>query len=152
VDRLAARVTKEEFDEMRGEPNIGATGKMPGLLQLFIGMMVILTESLLPPRYVRGAPGKVVGIELHPMEPQVEGRTSIVSDGVVVLHYMPKCVYVKMEGSDELFLQAAPGTPAVLLSLLAPTCVECWRSPRRPAPGSSSQRRAARPSRSPGLN
>ena len=92
---------------MRGEPNIGATGKMPGLLPLFVGMEVILTESLLPPRYVRGAPGKVVGIELHPMEPQVEGRTSIVSDGVVILHYMPKCVYIQMEGSNELFLQAA---------------------------------------------
>ena len=28
-----------------------------------------------------------------------------------MLHYMPKCVYVKMEGSDELFLKDAPGTP-----------------------------------------
>ena len=44
------------------------------------------------------------------MEPQVEGRTSIVSDGVVVIHYMPKCFYVKMEGSNELFLEAAPET------------------------------------------
>ena len=83
---------------------------MQRLLPLFVGMVVIMTESLLPPRYVRGAPGKVVGIELHAMEPRVEGRTSIVSDGVVVLHYMPRCVYIQMEGSNELFLQAAPGT------------------------------------------
>ena len=34
---------------------------MSGLLPLFAGMKVILTESLLPPRYVRGALGKVVG-------------------------------------------------------------------------------------------
>ena len=53
---------------------------------------------------------RVVGIELHSLEPPVEGRPSILSDGVVLLQYMPKCVYVKMEGSDELFLQAAPGT------------------------------------------
>ena len=110
VDRPAAPLSKEDVDEMRAEPNIGSTGKMLGLLPLFVGIEVILTETLLPPRYVRGAPGKVVGIELHPMEPLVEGRTSIVSDGVVLLHYMPKCVYIQMEGSNELFLQAAPGT------------------------------------------
>ena len=38
----------------------------------------------------------------------MEGRTPIVSDGVVVLHYMPKADYVKIDGSDELFLKAAP--------------------------------------------
>ena len=30
VDRPAASLIKEEFDEMRGEPNIGATGKCQG--------------------------------------------------------------------------------------------------------------------------
>ena len=62
----------------------------------------------MPPKYVRGAPGKVVGIEQHALEPPVEGRTSIVLDGVVVLRYMPKAVYVKIDDSDELFLKAAP--------------------------------------------
>ena len=97
VDRPAARLAQADFDEMRAEPNIGATANMPGLLPLFVGLEVILTESILPPKYVRGAPGKVVGIELHALEPPVEGRTSIVSDGVVVLHYMPKAVYVKID-------------------------------------------------------
>ena len=94
---------------MRGEPNIGATGRMMGLLPLFVGMEVVLQESLLPPRYVRGTPCKVVGFEPHEFEPSLEGRDSITHDGVVLLHYMPKCVYVKIEGSDELFLKAAPG-------------------------------------------
>ena len=111
VDRPAGTLNRQEFEEMLGEPNIGHTGKMPGLLPLFIGMAVVLTESLLPPKYVRGASGKVVGIEFHPDESAVESRPSIQSDGVVMLRYMPKCVYVKMEGSDELFLKDAPGTP-----------------------------------------
>ena len=110
VDRPAARLAKPDFDEMRAEPNIGATGKMPGLLPLFVGMEVILTESVLPPKYVRGTPGKVVGIEQHALEPPVEGRASVVSDGVVVLRYMPKAVYVKIDDSDEVFLKAAPVT------------------------------------------
>ena len=60
----------------------------------------------MPPKYVRGTPGKVVGIEPHALEPPVEGRTSIVSHGVVVLHYMPQAVYVKMDDSDQVFLTA----------------------------------------------
>ena len=40
----------------------------------------------------------------------MEERTSIVSDGVVLLRYMPKAVYVKIDDSDELFLKAAPVT------------------------------------------
>ena len=110
TDRPAARLARPDFDEMRAEPNIGATAKMPGLLPLFVGMEVILTESVLPPKYVRGAPGKVVGIELHALEPPVEGRPSIVSDGIVLLRYMPKAVYVKIDNSDEVFLKAAPVT------------------------------------------
>ena len=112
VDRPAARLTKLDFDEMRAIPNIGSTAKMPGLLPLFVGMEVILTESVLPPKYVRGTPGKVVGIELHVLEPPVDRRASIVSDGVVVLLYMPKAVYVRIEDSEEIFLDAAPTTTA----------------------------------------
>eukprot|EP00959_Pyramimonas_sp_CCMP1952_P039521 826971-Pyramimonas_sp.AAC.1 len=61
---------------------------MPGLLPLFLDMEVILTESVLPPKYVRGAPGKVVGVEQRALEPPVEGRASVVSDGVAVLRYL----------------------------------------------------------------
>ena len=110
VDRPAARLAKADYDETRAEPNIGATAKMPGLLPLFVGMEVLLTETILPPKYVRGVPGKVVGIEPHALEPPVEGRMSVVSDGVVVLHYMPKAVYVKIDDNDEVFLKAAPKT------------------------------------------
>ena len=112
VDRPAVRLAKPDFDEMRAEPNIGATAKLPGLLPLFVGMEVILNESVLPPTYVRGTPGKVVGIEPHEHEPPVEGRASILSHGVVLLRYMPKAVCVKIHDSDELFLKAAPVTAA----------------------------------------
>ena len=45
VDRPAARLAKADVDEMRAEPNIGVTAKMPGLLPLFVGMEVMLTET-----------------------------------------------------------------------------------------------------------
>ena len=48
--------------------------------------------------------GKVVGIELHPQEPQIQGRESIAIDGCVVLLYMPKCIYVRRADSNDVFL------------------------------------------------
>ena len=72
---------------MRGQPNISASAKFPGILPVYIGMEMILTESYLPPRIVRGAPVEVVDIELHPMEPEIRGRASIASHGCGLLHY-----------------------------------------------------------------
>ena len=90
VDRPATRCSKEDFDKMRGLPNISKTGKFPGVLPIYIGMEMILTESYLPPYIVRGAPVEVVDIELHPKEPEIQGRASIASHGCVVLKFMPK--------------------------------------------------------------
>ena len=72
---------------------------------------MILTESYLPPRIVRGAPVEVVDIELHPKEPPVRDRPSIATLGCVVLHYMPKCVYVRLRGCQDVFLVPADGVP-----------------------------------------
>ena len=111
VDTPSVRLTRTDFDEMRAHPNIAQTAKLPGVLPIWIGMEVILTESLLPPKYVRGTACTVVGLELHPREPPLEDRESIATHGCIVLHYMPKCVYVRVEGSKEQFLQ--PDTSAV---------------------------------------
>ena len=105
VDRASATgIGKAEFDEMRAEPNTSKTRKLPGLLPVFEGMEMVLEETVLPPKYVRGCTCKVVGIELHPLEPPVAGRESIATDGCVVLVYMPKCVYVRVDGSNDVFL------------------------------------------------
>ena len=85
VDRPAAHLPRTAFDEMREEPNISKTGKCPGLLPVWIGMEMILTESILPPKYVRGAACTVVGIEPHPREPPTQDRDSIASHGCVLL-------------------------------------------------------------------
>ena len=77
VDKPAIGLSKIEFDEMRAEPNIGTSAKFPGILPLYVGMEVILTESLLPPRFVRGTAATVVGIEVHDREPARPARTRI---------------------------------------------------------------------------
>ena len=56
IDAPAARIPREAFDEMLAMPNIGTSAKFPGILPIFIGMEMILTESYLPPRIVRGTP------------------------------------------------------------------------------------------------
>jgi hypothetical protein len=107
IDAPTARMTKDDFDEMRGLPNIGITAKLPGILPIFVGMEMILTESYLPPRIVRGAPVTVVDIELHPEEPPLSGRQTIAAHGCVLLHYMPKCIYVCVQGCTDVFLGTA---------------------------------------------
>ena len=54
---------------------------------------------------------EVVDIELHPKEPPVRDRPSIATLGCVVLHYMPKCVYVRLRGCQDVFLVPAGGVP-----------------------------------------
>ena len=101
VDKPAAKLSRKEFDEMRAFPNVSTTGKLPGFLSFFECMEMILSESVLPPRYVRGTPCKVAGIEPHPQEHPIHSRGSIASDGCVVLYYLPKCIYVRVERSTD---------------------------------------------------
>eukprot|EP00972_Heterocapsa_arctica_P035387 5206696-Heterocapsa_arctica.AAC.1 len=89
---------------MRAQPNISTSAKLPGILPVYIGMEMILTESYLPPSIVRGTPVEVVDVELHPKEPALQGRASVPSHGCVVLHYMPKCIYVRVRGCRDVFL------------------------------------------------
>ena len=101
---------QDQLDEMRAHPNVSSTGHLMGLLPWHVGMEMVLTASLLPPKYVRGTACKAVGIELHPQEPCIKGRESIATQGCVVLRYMPKCIYVQIEGSTQVFLQpSSPG-------------------------------------------
>ena len=51
----------------------------------------------------------VEDIELHPKEPEIQGRASIASDGCVVLEYMPKCIYVRLQNCKTSFLAPPAG-------------------------------------------
>ena len=108
IDTPSTRLSREEFDDMRGHANIGESAKFPGILALYVGMLMILTDSYLPPRIVRGAEVEVVDIELHPHERPLHQETSVTSHGCVVLHYMPKCIYVRLRNCTDVFL--APTT------------------------------------------
>ena len=107
VDLPSVRLSQQQFHEMRAMPNIGMTAKLPGILPIYVGMEMILSDSYLPPRIVRGAPVVVVDIELHPSEPPLPGRSSIAAHGAVVLHFMPPCIYVRLKNSTDLFLVSA---------------------------------------------
>ena len=109
IDAPSARMNQQDYEDMRAQPNISTSAKLPGILPVYIGMEMILTESYLPPRIVRGAPVTVVDIELHPQEPPIATRDSIASHGCVVLQYMPKCVYVRLENCEDQFLASADG-------------------------------------------
>ena len=120
VDIPSAAMTKEDFDNMRAEPNVSTTAKFPSILALYISAEMIITEPYLPPFIVGGTPVIVEDIELHPQEPPIQGRPSIATHGCVLLKYMPKCVYVRLQNSKTSFLGAA-GQPSAadMLGLFA---------------------------------
>ena len=109
IDAPSARMNQQDDEDMRAQPNISTSAKLPGILPVYIGMEMILTESYLPPRIVRGAPVEVVDIELHPMEADIRGRASIDSHGCVVLFYMSKCIYVRLQSCKDRFLASGAG-------------------------------------------
>ena len=109
IDIPSVHMSRDDFDAMRAQPNISTSAKLPGILPVYIGMEMILTESYLPPRIVRGAPVEVVDIELHPNEPAVRDQPSIATHGCVLLRFMPKCIYVRLRGCKDNFLVPAAG-------------------------------------------
>ena len=109
VDLPAIPLTKDDFDKMREEPNISTTAQLPGMLALYVGAQMILTESYLPGYIAGGAPVVVEDIEPHPNEPEIRGRASIASHGCVLLQYMPKCIYVRLQKCTTAFLTPQAG-------------------------------------------
>ena len=70
-------------------------------------MQMKMQRSFLPPRYVTGTVGKVVGIELDPNELPIHTHQSISEAGCVLLKFMPKCIYLEIPNTDDGFLVAS---------------------------------------------
>ena len=152
VDRPAVDCGRVALERMLATPNVTTTRKLMGLLPIYVGMEVVLTESILPPFYVPGATGRVLGIEPHPDEPPVRDAPGITTEGVVLLRFMPICVYVLFDESQDFFLRSsgAPETDSAsqpvdldggLKGVLAiEPVVRCWRwaPDRTPPPGERS--------------
>ena len=135
VDRPEGTWGPAALETMLATSSVTATRKLMGLLPIYVGMEVVLTQSILPPHYVPGATGKVVGLELDPREPSLQGAASIVEEGVVLLQYLPLCIYVRFEDSEDSFLEMeeAPNTDMDLKGVLAIEPVTRkwrWRPPR----------------------
>ena len=64
---------------------------------------MILTQSLLPPQYVPGT--RVIVRASSHTQMSHPSRADIVACGCVLLRFMPLCIYVKVQGATENFLQ-----------------------------------------------
>ena len=84
IDRVSQHVSEKELLRIVAEPNLSNTKKLAGLLPAFIGMDMTMHKTLLPPQYVTGTVGKLVGIELHPDEPNIPSRQSVREAGCVL--------------------------------------------------------------------
>ena len=48
IDNPTVRMSRTDFDDMRGQPNISTSAEFPGILHVYIGMEMVLAESYLP--------------------------------------------------------------------------------------------------------
>ena len=95
----------------------------------------MLTQSILPPHYVPGATGRVVDLELDPREKSLQQAASIATEGIVLLEYLPLCVYVRFDDSEDSFLHLDDDTRADqdlkgALAIEPVTRKWRWRPPR----------------------
>ena len=104
VDKPSVQFDESDFLELRGHSNVSSSARLVTVLPLFIGMNIVLSESLLPPKFVRGTAATVVGIQPQEDEPDAFTRASVTHSHCVVLKRMPRCVFVKIPDCDEIFL------------------------------------------------
>ena len=135
VDKPLDKCTMEKADYRKALEvvNYSSCGNRMGLLPLFIGMRVRLTEKLSAKyRLVNEAVGTVQGIEFHENEPVYEWQNNPAhaawARGYLVLKYMPKVVYVKFDKCTENFGWGGPGVVAVLPKQALHKLVEFWPS------------------------
>ena len=75
-------VRRSVGEQLLRHPNMNSTGRLPGFAMFHIGMRGRLTQSVEPPEGVVDATGEVIGVDLHPMEPQSHKRCAFHCDGV----------------------------------------------------------------------
>ena len=113
------RVRQSVGEQLLRHPNMNMTGRLPGFAMFHIGMRGRLTQSVEPPEGVVDAPGEVVGLDFHPLEPRSHrrgvfpeasqsGAAEHAAAPIVVLNHQPLCVYFKLDDCETEFLPPRP--------------------------------------------
>lgn len=90
--------------------NMTVCGKRLGMLPVYKGMVVRLTEVFVKPQLVNDAVGTVMGIVHHEDEPELDEQS--LENGFCVLRHMPKAILVHFDDFLEDF-GYGPGVMAV---------------------------------------
>ena len=98
--------TEDLYQEMLNEYNLRTTKKLPSICLLYVGMKIRFTTSVQPPFVVQDCTGTIVGLDLAPDDAAHAARKS--TD--IVLSSLPRCVHIKLDDCDEIFLPAKDGS------------------------------------------
>ena len=88
---------------MLDEYNLRKTKKNPGICLIYVGMKIrftTFTTSVHPPFVVQDCTGTVVGLEVA----KESAKHACESQSDVVLHALPKAIYIKLDDCNEIFL------------------------------------------------
>ena len=98
-------------EKIAAVPNMNATGRLPSIAMLHLGMAVRLTNTVEAPEAVTDATGRVVGIHLHP-DDQLPCAATEAADSAApatrILRKLPLAVIVQLDDAKEQYLLPAP--------------------------------------------
>ena len=95
-------------EQIAAVPNMNATGRLPGIAMLHLGMIVRLTNTVEAPEAVTDSTGTVVGIDEHPDDKGGAAEHSGLPPSTRILRKLPLAVIVQLDGVQTEFLPAVP--------------------------------------------
>ena len=93
-------------EEIKRQPNMNSTGRLPSIAMLHNGMEVRLTEQVEPPHAVNDSTGIILGIDLHPED----ASTAAAHAPTQLLRHLPEAILVKLHNVSAEFLPPIPCT------------------------------------------
>ena len=124
IDAPTAPCSKEHYMSMLREPSLTVTQRLPGFFVFHIGMRVRLMTSLHPPLLVQDCAGEIVGFDIDSAEHLLKSNGASTPAAEVLLQFMPKAIYVKI---DDFAQAVLPPTPCLEHVIVGPDrdCSAC---------------------------
>ena len=99
----------EFFEELLRIPSIQTTKRLPAVFLFHVGMRMRFTTTLQQPFAVQDVDCTVVGFDPDDLNKAAQTEVDAQrSSGEHVCSYMPKAIYVKIDGCEYTFLPPAP--------------------------------------------
>ena len=105
--KLDRRIYIYIYEQLASIPNMNATGRLPSIAMIHLGMIIRLTNTVEAPEAVTDSTGEIIGIDLDPDESSIAAQQSSPNESIRILHKFPT-VTVRLHNVKTEFLPPIP--------------------------------------------